>query len=342
MIGPLGYRPHEALAELRRRGGPARRRVHAACGWSSPTRSSPGCASVPSSPTPPSRALRDAAPPGVDERELGNLVERAYVGRGGTTHIHYFGATPMDAPARQRAGAVALGAAARAGDALTCEVSASFWDYTGQVLRTFAVGAEPPPLYRELHAVADAAFDAHRSRALRAGRHRRRPGRGRRRRSRTPASPPATTWCTASSAATSAGARQRAAAARADVPDFTFEAGMTVVVQPNVVTPDERAGVQTGELVLVSRQGAERLHRVERGDWFSSAGRELATVTRWTASTIPGYPVHRQRLPASASRISSLAAPAWSRTKGSSDIRKPAVQNPHCSACFSWNARCSG
>jgi Xaa-Pro aminopeptidase len=49
------------------------------------------------------------------------------------------------------------------------------------------------------------------------------------------------------------------------VPDFTFEAGMTVVVQPNVVTPDETAGVQTGELLLVTDSGAERLHRFERG-----------------------------------------------------------------------------
>ena len=47
---------------------------------------------------------------------------------------------------------------------------------------------------------------------------------------------------------------------RRPVPDFTFEAGMTVVVQPNVVTPDERAGVQVGELLLVTDDGAERLH----------------------------------------------------------------------------------
>jgi len=40
---------------------------------------------------------------------------------------------------------------------------------------------------------------------------------------------------------------------------------MTVVVQPNVVTPDESAGVQTGELVLVGPDGPERLHQVERG-----------------------------------------------------------------------------
>jgi Xaa-Pro dipeptidase len=48
--------------------------------------------------------------------------------------------------------------------------------------------------------------------------------------------------------------------ARRPVPDFTFEAGMTVVVQPNVVTPDERAGVQVGELLLVTDEAVERLH----------------------------------------------------------------------------------
>jgi hypothetical protein len=40
---------------------------------------------------------------------------------------------------------------------------------------------------------------------------------------------------------------------------------MTLVVQPNVVTGDERAGVQTGELVAVREDGFERLHHVERG-----------------------------------------------------------------------------
>ena len=39
------------------------------------------------------------------------------------------------------------------------EISAAFWDYPGQVLRSFALG-EPTPLYRDLHAAADAAFDA--------------------------------------------------------------------------------------------------------------------------------------------------------------------------------------
>jgi Xaa-Pro aminopeptidase len=40
---------------------------------------------------------------------------------------------------------------------------------------------------------------------------------------------------------------------------------MTCVVQPNVITPDQKAGVQVGELVLVTDTGFERLHRAKRG-----------------------------------------------------------------------------
>jgi Xaa-Pro dipeptidase len=50
-----------------------------------------------------------------------------------------------------------------------------------------------------------------------------------------------------------------------EVPDFRLEEGMTIVIQPNVVTGDESAGVQTGELVAVTDDGAARLHDYERG-----------------------------------------------------------------------------
>ena len=40
---------------------------------------------------------------------------------------------------------------------------------------------------------------------------------------------------------------------------------MTVVIQPNVVTPDGKAGVQTGELVLITKTGIESLHVMPRG-----------------------------------------------------------------------------
>ena len=40
---------------------------------------------------------------------------------------------------------------------------------------------------------------------------------------------------------------------------------MMVVVQPNVITPDGKAGVQTGEVVLITDHGVERLHAAPRG-----------------------------------------------------------------------------
>jgi Xaa-Pro aminopeptidase len=45
------------------------------------------------------------------------------------------------------------------------------------------------------------------------------------------------------------------------VPEMQLAAGMTIVLQPNVVTQDARAGVQIGELVLVNEAGHERLHK---------------------------------------------------------------------------------
>jgi Xaa-Pro aminopeptidase len=208
-------------------------------------------------------ALRDGARPGVSERELGAMVEGAYLGLGGTTHIHYFATTPMDRPGISAPAQWPSARRLEAGDVLVCEISAAWWDYVGQVLRTYTVGADATPRYQELHDVADAAFDAVTAR-LRAG-------------------------ATAQELVDASGVIEDAGFTTRDdlvhgfvgaylppvlgtrsrrlgpIPDFTFRAGMTVVVQPNVVTKDESAGVQTGELLLVTEDGCERLHGVERG-----------------------------------------------------------------------------
>ena len=49
------------------------------------------------------------------------------------------------------------------------------------------------------------------------------------------------------------------------VPTEPFRAGQVVVVQPNVVTPDRKAGVQTGEMLVIRETGIERLHDIPRG-----------------------------------------------------------------------------
>ena len=40
---------------------------------------------------------------------------------------------------------------------------------------------------------------------------------------------------------------------------------MCLVVQPNIITRDEKAGVQVGELVRVTASGCESLHRLPHG-----------------------------------------------------------------------------
>ena len=148
------------------------------------------------------------------------------------------------------------------GDVVVAEISAAFWDHPGQVLRSFALG-EPNKLYRELHAAADAAFDAIAS-VLKAG-----------------AMPMQV--IEASGVIEEAGftiiddllhgygggylppilgCKSRPAG---PVPADAFRAGQTVVIQPNVVTRDGKAGVQTGELVLITEAGIERLHSFPRG-----------------------------------------------------------------------------
>ena len=60
----------------------------------------------------------------------------------------------------------------------------------------------------------------------------------------------------------SIGTRQSADRRGPAGPLFTFKENMCVVVQPNVVTDDERAGVQLGNLFLITADGAECLHGV--------------------------------------------------------------------------------
>ena len=45
---------------------------------------------------------------------------------------------------------------------------------------------------------------------------------------------------------------------------FVFEENMVIVVQPNVVTPDQRAGVQVGDMLRVTASGVESFHTVPR------------------------------------------------------------------------------
>jgi Xaa-Pro dipeptidase len=208
-------------------------------------------------------ALRDGLKPGRNERELGDLIERAYVAQGGTNTIHYIGATPMRDPQVAVPRQFPSTRRVQPGDVVFAEISAAFFDHPGQVLRSFAVDEEPPPLFRELHNVADAAFD--RIAAL-----------------LKPGVKPIEVVEVASVIEEAGfaiiddllhgygggyfppilGSKSRPSG---KIPEEPFEAGMLVVIQPNVVTRDGKAGVQTGEMVLITNDGIERMHSIPRG-----------------------------------------------------------------------------
>jgi Xaa-Pro dipeptidase len=209
-------------------------------------------------------ALMAGTKPGVTERELSAACESAYIRHGGTTMIHYIGVTPMKKPAlcvpRQHPSPRKV----KKGDMVFCEISAFWWDYAGQVLRTYMVGAEATPLYRDLHATAEAAFDA----VTKVARH----------------------GCMMQEIVDATGVIEKngfticddlmhgfgggyfqpiigstSRPAGAKLPDMTLEENMTVVVQPNVITKDRKAGVQVGEMIRITKTGFERIHRAKRG-----------------------------------------------------------------------------
>jgi Xaa-Pro dipeptidase len=207
--------------------------------------------------------LRDGLKPGLSERQLGDLIERTYVAEGGTNVIHYLGVTSMHDPQVPVPRQFPSTRRVHAGDAVVAEISAAFWDHSGQVLRSFAVREEPPPLFRELHKAADAAFDAI-ANVLKEG--------------ATPAQVIAASSVIEEAGFTIIddllhgygggylppilGSQSRPAG---PIPEEPFRAGQTVVIQPNVVTRDHKAGVQTGEMVLITKTGIERLHDFPRG-----------------------------------------------------------------------------
>jgi Xaa-Pro aminopeptidase len=200
---------------------------------------------------------------GMDERQVAAIVESAYLPDGGTNHIHYFAATSMAQPDKCVPSQFQSTRRLQAGDIFFCEISAAFWGYAAQVLRSFTIAADPTPLFADLHRAADAAFDAIAA-VVRPGAH------------------------AADLAAASAVIEEMGFTIYDDlvhgygggylppvlgsssrpnlpIPDLILEEGMALVIQPNVITSDERAGVQTGHLVVVTGDGHRSLHDVPRG-----------------------------------------------------------------------------
>lgn len=200
-------------------------------------------------------ALARELRPGLTEYEVRRIVVDAYSGYESDPGIHFIASTSMSAPDRfvpwQRVTPRALAA----GDVVITELTVSYWGYSSQIHRPFAIGAEPAPLYRSLF---DAALECYeRIRRICA------PG------------------TTSEQIVAAAGAieehgftsydsvfhGQRGKSPELGSPSaahplepWTLRENMVHVIQPNPVTRDLRAGLQLGAAVVVKSGGGEPVH----------------------------------------------------------------------------------
>jgi Xaa-Pro dipeptidase len=206
-------------------------------------------------------ALAEGARPGMTDVELVALAEAAYRPAGGIPRIMFLRSMAMDDPNGCLPAQNPSRRTIQAGDVIITEFSASYWGYTGQIQRPVFVGAEPTAEWQELFDVALASYEAIRG-VLR----------------------PGTTEAEVIEAAEPIRAagleiyddlvhgygvditppiidREQVRNPPADR-GASFERDTAVVIQPNPVTPDERMGLQLGELTVVRDDGAESLHDV--------------------------------------------------------------------------------
>ncbi|MEZ5115354.1 MAG: M24 family metallopeptidase [Candidatus Nanopelagicales bacterium] len=209
------------------------------------------------------QALVDACRPGATDWDLVAAARSAYTRAGARDHICYVCVTDMHAPDRDVPAQVPEGRVLRPGSVVTFELSAAVAaEYPGQVLRTVTLGP-PTDQYADLHRVAAQVRDAVRAQ-VRAG-------------------------ASAAALVDASGGIEAAGYATTDDlfhglgmgylepigtsasripghrPEQPLRAGMTIVVQPNVTTVDHRAGVQTGELVVVTDAGLRDVHDLPGG-----------------------------------------------------------------------------
>ena len=209
------------------------------------------------------RALAEQLRPGLREDELPAILEPVYLSQGGYAGIHFMTSMPMrepnfPVPAQHQSRRVL-----QPGDCLITEISGYYWGYGGQIHRTYSLGEGPTPEWQRLHDVAVEAFEAIFA-TLKEGvssREIEEVAEVIHRRGYTiyddllhgnAQLPPII---------------QTRTTRRHEDPEVILRENMVLVIQPNVITPDEKMGLQFGETVVVRKGGCETLDAFPR-EWI--------------------------------------------------------------------------
>ena len=208
-------------------------------------------------------AVAEGLREGMQEWEIAALIEPVYLNAGGYAGIHFMTSMPMDDPHFPVPAQYQSNRALAKGDVLITEISGAYWGFSGQIHRTFSLGVGPTPEWADLHAVAVECFETLEG-MIKDG----------------------TTTTEVEEASNLIHARgyglyddllhgvnqsppiiQTGQTRRHEGPEITFRENMVVTIQPNVITKDERMGLQFGETVVVGKDGCERLNHYPR-EWI--------------------------------------------------------------------------
>ncbi len=208
-------------------------------------------------------AIGDGLKLGMAEWEIPALIEPVYLNEGGYAGIHFMTSMPMDDPHFPVPAQYQSNRRLGEGDVLITEISGAYWGYSGQIHRTYSLGRPPSQEWADLHAVAVEAFEAILG-LIKDG----------------------VTSRDVEETADLIHDRgyavyddllhgvnqtppiiQTAAGRRHESPEVTFRENMVVTIQPNVITTDERMGLQFGETVVVGRAGCTSLNQFKR-EWI--------------------------------------------------------------------------
>jgi Xaa-Pro aminopeptidase len=200
---------------------------------------------------------------GMREDEIPAIIEPVYLKQGGYAGIHFMSSMPMREPDFPVPSQFHSNRKLRPGDCLITEISGAYSGYSGQIHRTFSIGEGPTPEWRKMHDAAVEAFDVL-SNVIKAG-------------------------ATTSEAEEAAeGIHQRGYSTYDDLVhgvnqyppifqtrtrkrhesrEFIFRENMVIVIQPNLITYDEKMGLQFGETLVVKQNGCESLNAYPR-EWI--------------------------------------------------------------------------
>lgn len=192
---------------------------------------------------------------GLTEHDVLSIVYGAYIKNGGDPGIHFIATTHMDEPDRFVPWQKQTARVLEAGSVVITELTVSYWGYSTQIHRPFAIAREPSPIYRRLFDTAQQCFENIRkicqpgisSEEIVAA-------------SSIIEENGFTSYDSVFHGEAGKSPELGTKSAAHPLEPWTLQENMVHVIQPNPVTRDFRAGLQLGAAVVVKPSGGELLH----------------------------------------------------------------------------------